>query len=219
MTMNHERKIADLRREYSKYALDIEHVYEEPFGQFREWFDEALKAELTEPNAMTLSTADKHGKPSGRIVLLKELDDKGFVFYTNYLSRKGRELAENPFAALTFFWIELERQVRVTGKVEQIPPETSDAYFKSRPVGSQYGASASPQSRPIETKQAVSDKMKQLQELYPEGNVPRPEYWGGYRLIPGEIEFWQGRPNRLHDRILYALDDSGKEWTIKRLAP
>ncbi len=210
--------IAGLRKEYSKKSLDVNHVKEDPFEQFREWFDEALKSEVPEANAMTLSTTDEGGRPSGRIVLLKAVDEKGFVFYTNFQSRKGKELENNPYAAITFFWVELERQVRVRGAVEKVDGKTADEYFSSRPIGSKQGAWVSPQSQPIPGKETLLEKFREVQETYPGEDIPRPPYWGGFRVIPDEIEFWQGRPNRLHDRIWYGLSEE-QGWTLKRLAP
>ena len=215
---NDKPSIAELRREYARDELNLESVYQDPFQQFHEWFNEALKAEVPEANAMTLSTVDSNGKPNGRILLLKELDEKGFVFYTNYQSRKGEELNQNPYAAITFFWVELERQVRIRGAVEKVKPETSDNYFQSRPAGSKRGAWASPQSQEIGSKHVLSEKLQEIEQTYPDNNIPRPSHWGGYRVLPEEVEFWQGRPNRLHDRIWYGKQ-AGEEWTIKRLAP
>lgn len=214
---DHNQSIAELRKEYSKDALDLESVFKDPFQQFHEWFKEALKAEVPEANAMTLSTVDEAGNPNARIVLLKELDQKGFVFYSNYNSTKGDELASNPNAALTFFWVELERQVRIKGSVEKVDEHISDNYFKSRPIGSQKGAWASPQSQNIEDKHILTENLQKIEKQFPDENIPRPDYWGGYRVIPKAIEFWQGRPNRLHDRILYYLEKD--EWFIQRLAP
>lgn len=213
----HNQSIAELRREYSRDALDLESVDKDPFQQFHEWFNEALKAEVPEANAMTLSTVDEAGKPNGRIVLLKELDQTGFVFYTNYNSRKGAELANNPHAAIIFFWVELERQVRIQGAVEKVEEVTSENYFKSRPIGSQKGAWASPQSEPIQNKHLLTKNIQEIEKQYPDEDIPRPDHWGGYRVIPSAVEFWQGRPNRLHDRILYYCNNN--EWFIQRLAP
>lgn len=210
--------LADLRQEYAKHTLDVEHAAADPIEQFDRWFAEALKAEVTEPNAMTLATATAAGRPSARIVLLKDVRDGAFVFYTNYRSRKGAELAQNPWAALVFWWAALERQVRVEGEVERLTPEASDAYFASRPRGSRIGAWASPQSRVIESRDVLEQRLHTLQAEYAGANeIPRPPYWGGYRLVPSAMEFWQGRPNRLHDRLRYRHTEDN--WTRERLAP
>jgi pyridoxamine 5'-phosphate oxidase len=208
--------ITRIRTDYKKGALDEEHADADPIRQFGRWWDEALNSQLPEVNAMTLATADERGVPSARIVLLKGYDTRGFVFYTNYDSRKGRELAANPKAALLFFWAELERQVRIEGLVERIAPDESDEYYRSRPLASRIGAWASPQSEPIPGKAwllARAAEMGLRHGLNPE----RPPHWGGYRLRPELIEFWQGRPSRLHDRLRYRLD--GPSWERTRLAP
>ncbi|GAA4297935.1 pyridoxamine 5'-phosphate oxidase [Nibribacter koreensis] len=211
--------LADIRSNYAKQILNVEAVDANPLRQFDAWMQEALQAKVEEPTAMTLSTASLQGRPSARIVLLKAIEDGGFVFYTNYESRKGQQLAENPFASLTFFWPALERQVRVEGKVVKVEPTTSDAYFNSRPRGSQLGAWSSPQSQTIESRKVLEDlELKYSQEFSQQETIPRPAHWGGYKLVPDRIEFWQGRPNRLHDRLLYHADAAG-QWTIERLAP
>lgn len=217
MALTHN--IADIRINYAKQALNEDSVLHHPVRQFEVWLQEAIQSEAEEPTALVLSTVNAAGRPSGRVVLLKHVEEQGFTFFTNYDSRKGQELAERPFAALTFFWPALERQVRIEGRVEKVAPEVSDAYFHSRPKGSQIGAWASPQSQPIESREALEQRDKQYQEQFTAQElVPRPEHWGGYRLVPDQIEFWQGRPNRLHDRILYALQENGA-WSISRLAP
>ncbi len=214
-------KIADLRRDYKARTLDVSDVALNPFVQFDNWFQEALatarKDAGSEANAMTLATANKEGIPSARIVLLKGIDEKGFIFYTNYNSRKGQEMTENPHAALVFHWQELERQVRIEGKVERVSSKISDTYFSSRPKGSRIGAWASPQSQVIPHRDLLENNTAELQHKYEQEEVPRPPHWGGYRLVPSVIEFWQGRSSRLHDRVRYALDHG--KWVIERLAP
>ncbi len=211
------KDLAKIRREYSREELSKEHVAQDPFVQFGRWMDEAIAAELPEPTAMSLSTADAKGRPSSRMVLLKGYDSAGFVFFTNYNSHKGRHLAENPFAALNFFWPELERQVRISGSVNKVSAEESDEYFKTRPFTSRVGAWASDQSEILESKMALAARAAKLLVKYASGNVPRPPHWGGYRVVADQIEFWQGRPSRLHDRIVYDLVSD--EWKISRLSP
>ena len=190
----------------------------DPFVQFRRWLDQALAAQLPEPLAMTLATVTAEGKPAARVVLLRGFDPRGFVFYTNYDSRKGQELAANPWAALVLFWVELHRQIRIEGRVEQVTPEESDAYFRTRPWGSCLGAWASRQSQVIANREVLEQRMQELMAEYQNRVVPRPPYWGGYRVIPTAIEFWQGRPNRLHDRLCYLRREDGG-WRIQRLSP
>lgn len=209
--------IADLRKEYTKNGLSEDEVAKNPLEQFQSWFDDALDSGLPEPNAMHLSTASEEGRPSSRIVLLKELDNEGFVFYTNYHGKKGRDLTVNPFASLTFFWVDLERQVRIEGKVTKVSAQESDEYFAVRPRGSQIGAWVSHQSEIIPSREILEEKQKEYEQKFADKEVPRPPHWGGYRLIPNRIEFWQGRPSRLHDRLVYDLRDDN--WTISRLAP
>ena len=213
-----EQDIQNLRQDYSSATLTEQEINTDPVKQFDKWFKEALKASVPEPNAMTLATATSDGRPSARIVLLKGYTSDGFVFYTNYLSRKGKELTKNPLAALVFFWESLERQVRIEGTIEKLSREQSEAYFHSRPKGSQIGALASPQSQEISGREILDDKMQQLEAEYADKEVPKPSYWGGYIVKPRLIEFWQGRSSRLHDRIVYKKTDN-KNWKIVRLAP
>lgn len=211
-----DKEIKDLRREYNKSSLTVKNVNKDPFKQFAKWFEEVLKSGFLEPNAMAVATASKEGKPSSRILLLKGFDENGFMFYSNYKSRKGKDLDENPYASLLFFWDKLERQVRIEGKVQKLTKEESEAYFNTRPYKSRLGAWASPQSSVIEDRNAIiKDFLKYMLKF--KTHVPLPPVWGGYRLIPDTFEFWQGRPNRLHDRIRYKKLKSG--WKIERLAP
>lgn len=210
--------IADIRRDYSLKTLSETEVAENPFLQFADWWQQAIESEIDEVNAMTLATASLEGVPSARIVLLKGYDEKGYVFYTNYESAKGQELAENPRASLLFFWKELERQVRITGLVEKVSATESDEYFLSRPTGSQIGAWASPQSHVIENRSWLEDRVKELETKFSTESLTRPAHWGGYRVKPVIIEFWQGRKSRLHDRIQYTLQENNS-WKIERLAP
>jgi pyridoxamine 5'-phosphate oxidase len=211
------RDVAGLRKEYTRAGLAESDVAADPIEQFRRWFDAALDAGLHEPNAMTVATATPGGRPSARVVLLKGFDSRGFVFYTNYEGRKGRELEENPRAALLFYWGELERQVRIEGTVSRVPEEESDAYHASRPRGSRLGAWASEQSRTVEGRGVLEDRVRGLEAEYEGREVPRPPFWGGYRVEPEVAEFWQGRESRLHDRISYRRSAEG--WEIERLQP
>jgi pyridoxamine 5'-phosphate oxidase len=210
--------VADLRKEYTFRGLSEADAHPNPFEQFKLWFNQALAAQLPEPNAMTIATATSDGKPSARMVLLKDYDERGFVFYTNYNSHKGQQLVKNPWAAIAFWWAELERQVRIEGRVEKVSEAESDEYFHSRPKGSQLGAWASNQSQAVESREVLEQRLQQLKDEYENKEIPRPPHWGGFRVIPDEIEFWQGRPSRLHDRLLYRRGEDGS-WTIQRLAP
>lgn len=209
--------INTLRHDFSKQTLDENDVHKNPFTQFSKWFTEAVDAQVLDPNAMTLCTTTKDGKPSARIILLRNFDENGFVFYTNYTSRKGGEIDENPNAALLFFWPELERQVRIEGVLVKQKTEESDKYFQSRPRPSKIGAWTSSQSKVIENRKILDEEYEKFSAKYPGEDVPRPEHWGGYILNPATIEFWQGRPSRLHDRILYTKEK--ERWRIVRLAP
>jgi pyridoxamine 5'-phosphate oxidase len=208
---------SNLRKEYTSAGLDKADVDHDPVVQFQVWFENAIDADLHEPNAMILATATTDGKPSARTVLLKGYDERGFVFYTNYEGRKAGELETNPRCALLFYWGELERQVRVEGAVSRISEQESDEYFASRPRGSQLGAWASQQSRVVEGRCSLEQKLHSLQAEYEDREVPRPPFWGGYRVEPEEIEFWQGRESRLHDRLVYRREDGA--WRIERLQP
>ncbi|MDA7937534.1 pyridoxamine 5'-phosphate oxidase [Pirellulales bacterium] len=207
------------RKSYERDALDEHGIASDPFHQFTTWYDEAVAAGLPEPEAMTLSTATLEGRPSARIVLLRGYDERGFCFFSNYASQKGRELAANPHAAVTFHWVELERQVRIVGRVDKLSASESDAYFQSRPSQSRIGAWSSPQSEVIASRDTLEQLVKEYQEKYSdESAIPRPEHWGGYRVIPERIEFWQGRPSRLHDRLRFSRIEQ-EAWTLERLAP
>ncbi len=211
------RSISGLGRDHKQGGLDESDLDPDPFVQFGRWLDEALRSGITLPNAMTLATAGADALPSARMVLLKAVDDVGFVFYTNFESRKGRDLASNPNAALVFYWSELERQVRVTGGVAKVDRSEAEEYFVSRPFASRVAAWASPQSEAISSRDELEGRFADLESQYRDGNVPMPVHWGGYRLIPTEIEFWQSRPNRLHDRFRYSRGRG--DWNIERLAP
>lgn len=210
--------VANFRNEYISDGIDEKDILNDPVQQFEKWFNEAVSDKINEPNVMHLSTVGENGRPSGRIVLLKGFDENGFVFYTNYDSRKGEDIKHNNYASLTFLWLELYRQVRIEGKVIPVSAEESDNYFKSRPKGSQIGALASAQSKILDSRKTLEKIADELEKKYNDKPVPRPDNWGGYCLKPDYIEFWQGRANRLHDRILYKLNNEG-EWKINRLYP
>lgn len=210
--------MSELRREYTDAGLDEQDLDANPFKQFEKWFQEAIRAKLDLPDTMTLATATRHGIPSARIVLLRGHDERGFVFYTDYESQKAKELAENPNAALVFYWRELDRQVRITGQVSRVSRENSNNYFQSRPVGSRLAALASRQSEVIPDRKVLEERFKQLAEQYQDKEIPLPSNWGGYCLSPNMIEFWSGRPNRLHDRLRYTRQPNS-DWRIERISP
>jgi pyridoxamine 5'-phosphate oxidase len=211
------KNISDIRNDYKLEKLDKNHVSKEPLIQLENWVNEAIDASLYEPTAMTLSTVSELGKPSSRVVLLKGIVNNGLVFFTNYSSRKGKELSQNNLGAINFFWPELERQVRIEGRIEKISEKESDEYFQSRPRGSQLGAIASQQSEIIEDRESLEKRIEELTLQYEGKTILKPAHWGGYKLIPDYLEFWQGRQSRLHDRIIYIQENSN--WIIKRLAP
>ncbi|ADR20231.1 pyridoxine/pyridoxamine 5'-phosphate oxidase [Marivirga tractuosa] len=212
-----QQSIADIRKEYSALSLKASEVDANPVDQFLSWFDMAINAEIMEPNAMTVSTIDGN-KPSSRIVLLKGVENEEFVFYTNYNSSKGQQMANSPLVSLNFFWPELERQVRIEGKVRKVDEATSDAYFESRPRASQIGAWVSPQSEVIQSRKVLEERLEEIELKFKDKEVDRPPHWGGYAVKPNMIEFWQGRPSRLHDRIRYTFSKTNN-WMIERLAP
>jgi pyridoxamine 5'-phosphate oxidase len=206
------------RKDYARFSLREENVDPDPIRQFTRWFDEATTSAVPEPDAMTLATCTSDGRPSARIVLLRGVDERGFAFFTNYESRKARELDNNPRAALVFFWHDLERQVRVEGRVERVSADESDLYFHGRPASSRIGAWASPQSEVIPSRESLEERFGDLENRFSDGSIARPPNWGGYRLVPDTVEFWQGRPSRLHDRLRYSRHEQGG-WLIERLAP
>jgi len=214
---NKDQKVADIRRDYAREELVESSVEDNPIDQFVIWFEQAVSSNMLDPNAMTLSTATRNGVPSSRIVLLKRVEKQGFRFYTNYSSRKGEELEENPRAALCFYWPSLERQVRVQGIVEKLSEEESETYFQQRPRSSKIGAWASKQSSRVSSRAELEEKFEEIKRKYKNKEVPLPEFWGGYILKPNRIEFWQGRKSRMHDRICYEKD--GEKWVIFRLSP
>lgn len=209
--------LARLRQEYARSTLDEVDVALDPFTQFRSWFEDARRAGILEPNAMTLATCSADGNPGARIVLLKDINESGFVFFTDYRSQKARDLEATGVAALVFLWKELERQVRVTGRVERTSAGESDSYFITRPHGSRVGTWASHQSSVIESRSALEAAFDEAAARFPKDEIPRPPHWGGYRVIPNAVEFWQGRPSRLHDRLRYRL--AGSDWVVERLSP
>lgn len=213
-----DTSVANLRKEYTCQGLNEVDADPNPFHQFKLWFDQARSAQLPEPNAMTIATASLDGIPSARLVLLKDYDQRGFVFYTNFDSEKGQQLLLNPWGALAFWWAQLERQVRITGRVEQVSEAEADEYFQSRPKGSQLGAWASDQSQVIPNREVLEQRLQQLKDEYENKAVMKPPHWGGFRVIPDQIEFWQGRPSRLHDRLRYDRDADGG-WKMQRLSP
>jgi pyridoxamine 5'-phosphate oxidase len=212
-----QSQILKLRKEYSHASLEKTDVAKNPIEQFKSWFSQAMNSNIIEPYAMNISSVDSHGRPSSRIVLLRDVNESGFIFYTNYLSRKGKEIDARQFGAINFFWPELERQIRIEGKLEKVTTKVSDDYFALRPRGSQIGAWASPQSSKIENRGILEQNEKEFTEKFQDQPVPRPKNWGGYLLQPDYFEFWQGRENRLHDRISY--EKNGDNWEISRLAP
>jgi pyridoxamine 5'-phosphate oxidase len=211
--------LADIRRSYDRDTLDEARAAADPFAQFKSWLDDALAADLLEPNAMTLATIDANGHPAARIVLLRGWDPRGFVFFTNYVSQKGREIGAHPSAALLFYWDKLERQVRINGAVEKLRAEESDAYFERRPRGHRISAWASPQSQVIPSRAVLEERMAATDRRFEGVEVPRPPHWGGYCVKPDRFEFWQGRPDRAHDRLVYTLNFVHNNWTRDRLAP
>lgn len=213
-----KQSLEDMREQYGKESLDENSVAKNPVAQFENWMEKAVLAKIPEPNAMTLATADINGKPTARVVLLKGIENSAFIFYTNYDSKKGQDLLYNPYAALVFYWYPIEKQIRIEGRVEKVSAEKSEKYFHSRPRASQLSGAVSPQSTTISNRKFLEDKIQVLKKESGENEIPRPQNWGGYRIIPNRFEFWQGRADRLHDRIAYILVEKN-EWKIERLAP
>ncbi len=211
------KDLSDFREEYNRDELHENNIKSNPLHQFDIWLQDAINSQLSEPNAMSVATSTPNGKPSIRVVLLKELNERGFVFFTNYNSRKGMEISANPYASILFDWHQMERQVRIEGIIEKISNDDSDTYFNSRPEGSKIGAWVSPQSQVVNGREELDTLLQQTKQRFKDQIIPRPPHWGGYILIPSKIEFWQGRPSRLHDRILYKLVEN--KWLIERLAP
>ena len=216
--MDNGKKISEIREEYRQDALLESNLSEDPIDQFNKWMREALDDGIHQPNAMILATSTSEGRPSARTLLLKEVTDDGFVFFTNYLSQKGRELDDNPQASMVFLWLPVSRQIRVAGAVKRVDETMSDAYFSTRPRASKIGAWASDQSEVVESRGALEERFRGIEKKYQDGDIPRPSHWGGYILLPDHIEFWQGRPGRLHDRIVYGKQSEG-QWMKKRLCP
>ena len=215
--MSEWQTLADIRREYGVLSLSEDSVLKSPVAQFKSWFEECLKSEKSDPTAMVLSTVDEQGHPDSRVVLLKGIEEEAFVFFTNYQSAKAIQLQNSPYAALNFYWPQMARQIRIRGRVTRIPEKQSDLYFSTRPVKSQYSAIISPQSKQISDRHSLEKQLNDLIESHGQAPVQRPEQWGGYKVMPEVYEFWQGRDNRLHDRIQYTL--SADQWLIRRLAP
>lgn len=211
--------LIEARRDYTANTLSRAELASSPFDQFTHWLQDARDEKILDATAMTVSTADSTGQPHSRVVLLKHFDNDGFIWYTYQESDKARQLQENPKASILFYWCALERQVRIEGVVEKLDPSNADEYFYSRPEGSRFSAAASVQSAPVENRKVLEDRVKELHKQYPDGNVPRPEVWGGYRLSPHRLEFWQGRADRLHDRFIYARDSKTADWSIQRISP
>lgn len=218
--MNKNTEIAQIRREYTLESLDLEHLKEHPIQQFEYWLEEAIQAKLPEPTAFNLSTVAENGQPSSRILLLKGVENQQFVFYSNYLSKKGKEIESNPRVCLNFFWIELERQVRIEGIIEKLDSKTSTEYYQTRPRGSQIGAWTSPQSNVIANREFLENEFQHYSQRFEDQEkIEKPDFWGGYAVTPHYFEFWQGRPSRLHDRMYYQLNAEHQNWEIGRLAP
>ena len=211
--------LIEARRDYTANTLSRADLAPTPFDQFTRWLQDARDEKILDATAMTVSTADSTGQPHSRVVLLKQFDDDGFIWYTYQESDKAKQLQENPKASILFYWCALERQVRIEGVVEKLDPSDADEYFYSRPEGSRFSAAASIQSAPVENRKVLEDKVEELHRQYPDGNVPRPNVWGGYRLNPHRLEFWQGRADRLHDRFIYARDSKTADWSIQRISP